>query len=88
MIVTDGDILHYQTFVQWAVVSGEVVYDKEAELFFAHIRPRPEGSLSPEERVDAGETADEEIEEDSDDSDPPEESGEEAGDEGDGDSRP
>ena len=88
MIVTDGDILHYQTFVQWAVVSGEVVYDKEAELFFAHIRPRPEGSLSPEERVDAGETADEEIEEDSDDSDPPGESGEEAGDEGDGDSRP
>jgi hypothetical protein len=66
------------------VVSGEVVYDKEAELFFAHIRPRPESVLSPEERVDAGEIEDEEIEEDSDDSDSSDESGEEAGDEGDG----
>lgn len=40
-IVADGDILHYQTFVQWAVVGGKLVYDKEDELFFAHIRPRP-----------------------------------------------
>ncbi len=40
-IVTDGDILHYQTFVQYAVVDGKLVYDKEAELYFAHIRPRP-----------------------------------------------
>jgi hypothetical protein len=88
LIVTDGDILHYQTFVQWAVVSGEVVYDKEAELFFAHIRPRPESALSPEERVDSGETADEEIEEDSDDSDSSDEGGDEADDEGDGGLRP
>src|SRR6185436_10325318 len=40
-IVTDGDILHYQTFVQYAVVDGKLVYDKEKELYFAHIRPRP-----------------------------------------------
>jgi hypothetical protein len=40
-IVTDGDILHYQTFVQYAVVDGKLVYDKEKEIYFAHIRPRP-----------------------------------------------
>jgi hypothetical protein len=40
-IVTDGDILHYQTFVQYAVVEGKLVYDKEKEIYFAHIRPRP-----------------------------------------------
>ncbi len=42
LIVTDGDVLHYQTFVQYTVVEGKLVYDKEKELFFAHIRPRPE----------------------------------------------
>lgn len=63
MIITDGDILHYQTFVQWAVIEGEVVYDKEAHLYFAHIRPRPESSLAPEERLDAGENPPEEAEE-------------------------
>lgn len=56
LIVTDGDLLHYQTFVQWTVVDGKLVYDKEAELYFAHIRPRPEGALAPQERTDAGET--------------------------------
>ncbi len=55
VIVTDGDLLHYQTFVQWAIVDGEVVYDKQEEMFFAHIRPRPESALAPEVRVDAGE---------------------------------
>jgi imidazolonepropionase-like amidohydrolase len=42
VIVTDGDLLHYQTFVQYAVVDGKLVYDKQKEIFFAHIRPRPE----------------------------------------------
>lgn len=42
VVVTDGDILHYQTFVQFAVVEGKLVYDKQEELFYAHIRPRPE----------------------------------------------
>lgn len=40
-IVTDGDLLHYRTFVQYTVVDGKLVYDKEKELYFAHIRPRP-----------------------------------------------
>lgn len=57
LIVTDGDVLHYQTFVQFAVVSGKQVYDKQEELYFAHIRPRPEADLAPEEHVDAGEEA-------------------------------
>lgn len=53
LIVTDGELLHYQTFVQYAVVDGKLVYDKEKELFFAHIRPRP----GPTERkLDKGET--------------------------------
>ncbi|MEW6071092.1 MAG: amidohydrolase family protein [Planctomycetota bacterium] len=41
-IVADGDVLHYQTFVQYAVVLGKVCYDKQKEIFYAHIRPRPE----------------------------------------------
>ena len=60
LIITDGDILHYETFVQWAVVDGKVVYDKEEELYFAHIRPRPESELAPEERLDPGEVEEEE----------------------------
>ena len=67
LIVTDGDLLHYQTFVQWAVVDGDVVYDKEAELFFAHIRPRAETEVAPLRRLDAGEN--EEEDEDGDDED-------------------
>lgn len=52
-IITDGDVLHYQTFVQWTVVDGKVVYDKQDELLFHHIRPRPEPELEPEDVVDA-----------------------------------
>lgn len=48
LIITDGDVLHYETFTQWAVVAGKVVYDKQEELFFAHIRPRP-SDPSPDE---------------------------------------
>ncbi len=68
-IVTDGDLLHYSTFVQWAVVDGRMVYDKQAEMYFAHIRPRTEVELAPEEKVDPGEAVPE---------------GEEAGDAGEG----
>jgi hypothetical protein len=46
-IVTDGDLLHYQTFVQYAVVDGKLVYDKEKEIYFAHIRPRPKRPEAP-----------------------------------------
>ena len=55
LIVTDGDLLHYQTFVQWAVIDGQVVYDKQDELYFAHIRPRAETEVAPLRRLDAGE---------------------------------
>jgi len=40
LIVCDGDLLHYETMVQWAVVNGKIVYDKEKEPLFRHIRPR------------------------------------------------
>jgi len=46
-IVTDGDLLHYRTFVQYTVVDGKLVYDKEKELYFAHIRPRPKPPEEP-----------------------------------------
>jgi len=42
LIVTDGDLFHYRTFVQWAVVNGRVAYDKAKAPYFAHVRPRPE----------------------------------------------
>lgn len=55
LLVTDGDLLHYETFVQYAVVEGKQVYDKAEELYFAHIRPRPAAEVAPAERVDPGE---------------------------------
>jgi len=73
-IVTDGDILHYQTFVQYAVVDGKLVYDKEKELYFAHIRPRPKepapaAAEEPKAEVESGEKeeAKEEAQEEQDD---------------------
>ncbi|MFT5289458.1 MAG: hypothetical protein ACI8QS_001597 [Planctomycetota bacterium] len=48
-LICDGDIMHYETFVQVAVVDGSVHYDKSEEIFYAHIRPRLE--LDP---LDAG----------------------------------
>jgi len=41
-IICDGDLFDYRTFVQWSVVEGNVVYDKQEKPYFAHIRPRPE----------------------------------------------
>jgi hypothetical protein len=40
IIVTDGDLLHYMTHVQYTIVNGKVVYDKEKSSLFRHIRPR------------------------------------------------
>lgn len=51
LIITDGDLFHYRTFVQWAVVNGRVAYDKAKAPYFAHVRPRPEASV--EEVMDA-----------------------------------
>jgi imidazolonepropionase-like amidohydrolase len=56
LIVLDGDVMHYQSLVQYTVVEGKVAYDKSAELFYAHIRPRPSDQLAPEERKDKGES--------------------------------
>lgn len=51
LIVCDGDLFDYRTFVQWAVVNGRVVYDKEAMPYFAHIRPRPSPAAEVLERL-------------------------------------
>ena len=82
-IVTDGDVLHYETFVQWAVVDGKEVYDKQDELLFHHIRPRPEPPApeEPEEPEASEEEQEGEVEDhDEDDEDHGDE--EEHGDEG------
>jgi len=42
LIVCSGDLFDYRTFVEWAVVNGRTVYDKQRASYFAHIRPRPE----------------------------------------------
>ncbi|MDP6518913.1 MAG: amidohydrolase family protein [Planctomycetota bacterium] len=84
LIVTDGDLLHYETFVQYAVVDGKLVYDKQEELWFSHIRPRPEAPAPEESPVDAGERP-EDIEDDGEagDDDESGDEDEEDGDEGD-----
>jgi imidazolonepropionase-like amidohydrolase len=38
VLILDGDPLHYQTFVQTAIVSGKVVYEKDKEPFYRHIQ--------------------------------------------------
>ena len=40
-IVTDRELFDYRAFVEWGVVNGRIAYDKQAEPYFAHIRPRP-----------------------------------------------
>lgn len=51
VLITDGDILHYETFVQYTVVEGKLVYDKQDEIFYAHIRPREATAVDPGEEV-------------------------------------
>lgn len=84
MVVTDGDLLHYETFVQYAVVGGEIAYDKNEELYYAHIRP-----LEDTDRIEIEGALEEESTEGSDDADEDSESGEdteeEAGEEPEGD---
>src|SRR5690606_27828761 len=38
ILILDGDPLHYATFVQVAIVSGKVVYEKARESLYDHIR--------------------------------------------------
>ena len=80
LVVTDGDLLHYETFVQYAVVSGTVAYDKQEELYYAHIRPRaereplehPGGEEQPSEEGDEDSEDEAEDEDDEDEKDEPE----------------
>ena len=71
----NGDVLHYETFVEWAVVGGKLVYDKQDEIFFAHIRPRAEPEPTPEAEEAAdedegeAEDGDEAVEEESEEED-------------------
>lgn len=39
LLVTQGDILHYETLVDIAFVAGKIAYDKNKELYYAHLRP-------------------------------------------------
>ena len=55
LIVVDKELLHYEAFVQWTVIDGRVVYDKQKELYFAHIRPRADAPAEPK-KLDKGET--------------------------------
>ncbi len=55
LIITDRSIFDYRSFVQWAVVSGKVVYDKKKASYFSHIRPLPAQELAEkqvEETID------------------------------------
>jgi adenine deaminase len=51
IIVCDGDLFHYRSFVQWAVVDGKMMYDKQQSSYFAHIRPRAEEAIDEIEEV-------------------------------------
>ena len=50
IIITDGDLFDYRSFVQWSLVNGKVAYDKATSPYFAHIRPRASdiGIVDPE----------------------------------------
>ena len=41
LILLDGELLDYESFVYYAVVNGRLVYDKAKEPLFAELRPRP-----------------------------------------------
>ncbi|HKX46601.1 MAG TPA: amidohydrolase family protein, partial [Planctomycetota bacterium] len=86
LIVTDGDVLHYETLVQYTVVGGKLVYDKQEELFYAHIRPRPEPPAEEPAPEEAAEAPESEVgEEPAEGETPPEETPEETPEDGEGD---
>ncbi len=87
LVVTDGDLLHYETFVQYAVVGGEIAYDKNEELYYAHIRPlddtdrigvegEEEAALEAESGDAEGEASEEDGEEETEEESEEEEPGE------------
>ena len=46
-LVCDGDLLHYMTHIRWTVVNGRVVYDKQKDTLFDHIRPDGDRDAPP-----------------------------------------
>lgn len=65
LVITRGDLLHYQTLPQWTIVNGRIAYDKEEDSLLRAIRsrnlgwtnapvpqlwPRPSGTPQPEIR--------------------------------------
>lgn len=39
-VIVTGEILHYETMVQYAVINGRMAYDRDEQPLFRHIRPR------------------------------------------------
>jgi imidazolonepropionase-like amidohydrolase len=46
-MICDGDPLHYMTLMRWTVVDGRVVYDKQKESLYSHIRPDGDRDAPP-----------------------------------------
>ncbi len=46
-MITDGDPLHYMTHVRWTVVNGRLVYDKQKDSLYSHIRPNGDRDAPP-----------------------------------------
>ena len=40
LVVTRGDLLHYETLPEWTVVNGRVAYDKAKDSLLRHVRAR------------------------------------------------
>jgi imidazolonepropionase-like amidohydrolase len=38
VLILDGQPLHYRTFVETAIVNGKIVYEKDKEPFYRHIK--------------------------------------------------
>ena len=38
LLILDGDPLHYKTFPEIAIVNGKIVYEKDKEPFYSHIK--------------------------------------------------
>lgn len=53
MIVTDGNLLHYQTLVQQAIVNGRVEYDKQEAGILSHVRPDGNRNVTTEKPYEA-----------------------------------
>lgn len=40
LVITRGDLLHYETLPEWTVVNGRIAYDKEKDSLLSHVRSR------------------------------------------------